>query len=404
MRVLIVLESEFPPDVRVEHEMNALVEAGHEVDVACASRRISPQAERAGNSWIFRVPMSSFIHKSSVGCLRFPIYFRFWRKFIFGLLRKNNYDAIHICDLPLARIGIEAKHEFNLKFILDLHENWPALVQYAPHTRTLAGRLLSSNRQWKAYEKRVLPEADIVITVIEEARDRILSLGGAGDKVIIVSNTVDITNLKIAPAKKERDDFLLFYAGGINRHRGIQVVLEAIACLKMQNVKLDFHVVGSGSYRKHLESLATELGIGDRVAFLGHRPFDEMIGMLSAADAAIIPHLRTANNDAASPNKLYQYMYLRKPVISSDCTSLNRIINETGSGFIYRDSSPTDLASLLVKLIKERDLLEEKGEKGRRAVLTRYNWNIDKERLITAYNKLGNYLPGNMTPGSNSVP
>ena len=65
------------------------------------------------------------------------------------------------------------------------------------------------------------------------------------------------------------------------------------------------------------------------VNFWGHKPFNEMLEILAESDAAIIPHIRTENNDASSPNKLYQYMYLNKPIISSDCTSLKRIINET---------------------------------------------------------------------------
>jgi len=110
-----------------------------------------------------------------------------------------------------------------------------------------------------------------------------------------------------------------------------------------------------------------------------------MLKMLAEADAAIIPHLRTENNDASSPNKLYQYMYLKIPVISSDCSSLKRIIGETDAGFVYRNDSPADLASLLAKLYDDRQLLEEKGINGRKAVLSKYNWNSDKERLINAY-------------------
>ena len=84
-----------------------------------------------------------------------------------------------------------------------------------------------------------------------------------------------------------------------------------------------------------------------------------MLEIMAESDVAIIPHLRTDNNDASSPNKLYQYMYLNKPIISSDCTSLKRIINETKTGFIYRNDSPEDLALLIEKLHKNRSLLND---------------------------------------------
>jgi len=39
MKILMILESEFPPDVRVENEIVALTEAGHEVHLACSTRK-----------------------------------------------------------------------------------------------------------------------------------------------------------------------------------------------------------------------------------------------------------------------------------------------------------------------------------------------------------------------------
>ena len=42
MKILMILESEFPPDVRVENEMLALTEAGHEVHLACSTRKNRP--------------------------------------------------------------------------------------------------------------------------------------------------------------------------------------------------------------------------------------------------------------------------------------------------------------------------------------------------------------------------
>jgi len=136
-------------------------------------------------------------------------------------------------------------------------------------------------------------------------------------------------------------------------------------------------------------ALSENKGVAHLTEFHGHKPFNEMIGILAGADAAIIPHLRNDNNDASSPNKLYQYMYLNKPVISSNCTSLERIITETDTGFIYRHDSPDELAALLERIVVSGELLEEKGKNGRKAVLEKYNWKYDSERLLKAYSRLG---------------
>ena len=381
----MVLESEFPPDVRVENEILALSEAGHEVHLACSTRKNRPQKELFGKAVIHRKTITPFIYKSSVGCLKFPFYFNFWRSFIFNLIANEKFDAIHIHDLPLSKVGVEVKRRFNIPLIIDLHENWPALIKTAPHIQTFPGRLLSSNRQWIEYERKMLPGADSIITVIEEAADRVIRLGIEPGKIYMVSNTINFENLSIIVKKIETGAFTIFYGGAINRHRGLQIALKAIKICIGKNIDVRLWIVGDGSFRKQLEELSDTLNIKSHVHFFGQKPFHEMLEILAESDVAIIPHLRTDNNDASSPNKLYQYMYLNKPIISSDCTSLKRIINETHTGFIYKNDSFDDLAVLLQKLYNDRNLLNDLEGNGRRAVVEKYNWNTDSKRLVELY-------------------
>lgn len=388
MKILMILESEFPPDVRVENEMLALTEAGHEVHLACSTRKNLPEKEPFGKIIIHRKWMSSFIYKSSVGCLKFPFYFNFWRSFLFAICSEEKFEVVQVNDLPLGTIGVEIKKKFNTRLVIDLHENWPALLKTAVHTQTILGRLLSSNKQWVEYEKRMLPHSDRIITIIEEARERVIGLGIDPEKISIVSNTVNYENLKIREGVKNKDFFTIFYGGAINRHRGLQLVLEAVRMCALKNMQVRLWIVGDGSFRKDLETIAKKLNITSYVLFWGHKPFNEMLEILTDSDVALIPHIRTDNNDASSPNKLYQYMYLNVPIISSDCISLKRIINETQTGFIYKHDSPKDLFLLIEKLYKERNFLENISGNGRKAVLEKYNWNIDKIRLINAYKDL----------------
>jgi glycosyltransferase involved in cell wall biosynthesis len=388
MKILMILESEFPPDVRVENEILALAEAGHNVHLACSTRKNRPGYEQLGSSIIHRKAMSGFIYKSSVGSLRFPFYFNFWRSFIWGLCKKENFDVVHIHDLPLSIIGVEVKRKFNTRLIIDLHENWPALLKTAAHIQTIPGRLLSSNEQWVRYERKMLAEADKVITIIEEARDRVEALGINREKICMVSNTINFDNLSVRPTTKDPGTMTLFYGGAINRHRGLQIVLEAIKMCAEKKLNVRLWIVGAGSYRDVLEKLSGVLGINSYVKFWGQKPFQEMLELLAESDAALIPHLRTDNNDASSPNKLYQYMYLNIPVISSDCTSLKRIISATNTGFIYKNDSSEELFLLIGKLYNDREILEEINGNGRKAVLQKYNWNFDKKRLIEAYGEL----------------
>jgi len=388
MKILMVLEWEFPPDVRVENEMLALTEEGYEVHLACSTRKDKSLKETYGKVIIHRKKISAFVYKSSVGCLKFPFYFNFWRKFIFRLFENERFEAIHIHDLPLCAIGMEIKTRYGVPLVIDLHENWPALIRNAVHTRTFAGRLLSSNKQWIKYEQKMLMKADHIITIVEESRERIYSLGIDPEKICLVPNTVNIQNIPTIAVDNKPDSFTVFYGGTINKHRGLQIVFKAIKKLADKNIYVNLWIAGDGSYKKELEELSYLLNIDPNITFFGHKPFNEMLKLLAVCDIAIIPHLRTENNDASSPNKLFQYMYLEKPVISSNCNSLKRIIKETGAGFVYQHDSPDDLASLIEKLVNDRGLFENTGKNGKRAVLQKYNWKNDKSRLINLYRLL----------------
>ncbi|NLN31138.1 MAG: glycosyltransferase family 4 protein [Bacteroidales bacterium] len=387
MKILMLLENDYEKDLRVKREVQALHEAGFEVTVAAISHDKDFPPEKRENCILYKKKIPSLIYKSSAGALKFPFYFNFWRRYISEITRDDPADIIHVNDLPLSRVGVELKRQEQIKLVLDLHENWPGLLRNAQHTRTLAGRLVSSDRQWVKYEKEMLQEADLVITVVEEARDRVAALMDAPEKICIVSNTIDTESIAFFERKKNKD-FTLFYGGAINKHRGLQIVTEAVKILKDKNILISLQIAGTGSYQKALEKEIEKNDLSSRIVFHGFKPLNNMLEMLSHADAAIIPHLRNDNNDATIPNKLFQYMFTATPVVSSDCIPLKRIILETGAGYIYRHDSPSELASLLEQLCHNRDLPDEKGKKGREAVLARYNWNYDRKQLVDAYKKL----------------
>ena len=136
MKILMVLDREFPPDIRVENEIEALSGTGHEIHLACYTRQNRPQFEKKDKLIIHRKKISTFLYKSSVAALIFPFYFLFWKKFLKKILTKEKFDAIHIHDLPLVAVGIKMKKQFLVSITADLHENWPAYLRIARHTKT----------------------------------------------------------------------------------------------------------------------------------------------------------------------------------------------------------------------------------------------------------------------------
>ena len=381
----MVLEHNYPPDIRVEKEIRSLLNAGHQILLACATRTGSGGEEEVDSLTIIRKRMSTFIYKSSVGCLKFPFYFNFWRKFLKKILLTHTVDALHIHDLPLAKLAWEIKKNKGIPFVLDCHENYPYMLESSAHTQTFLGRLLSSTKQWLKYEKMMLRYADVVFTVIDEQKDRFLKMGLDEQKVFIVSNTPEL--LEIETDNRKDADFVFVYAGNVYGSKGMEVMIKGFKVAADNIPQAKLWIVGdikkwNDRYQvinKEDESL---------IKCWGWQTLDNLYRLIAQADAALLPHLKNRNSDFVIPNKLFQYMMAGKPVIASNCNPIQRILKETEAGLIYRFDDYQDLADKMTKLYQDRHNIRAMGEKGKKAVFKKYNWSAAEKELLTAYNKL----------------
>jgi glycosyltransferase involved in cell wall biosynthesis len=386
MKILMILDREFPFDLRVENEIEALQYKGHEIHLACFTRKNRRSVEKTGDLTIHRAPISDFIYKSSVGALTFSFYFNFWRKFLYQILKREKFDVIHVHDLPLVRVGIELKNKYNIPLVADLHENWPAYLRISQHTQSIMGKILSPNKKWISYEREILQNVDRIIVVVKEAMNRLVKLNLNEEKIYIVSNTFNIKHFKIKIPRRSSGEIVLFYAGGITYHRGIQTVIKALSLTKHSVPNIRFWILGEGSYQLELIKLSKQMELDEYIIFYGWQPYEKMIEFLAKADFAVIPHLKSEHTDSTIPNKLFQYMYAEKPVITSNCGPIERIICETNSGYVYTADKYTELADILASLSKEKS--KELGRNGKLWVKKKYNWGNDSRVLINVYENL----------------
>ena len=382
----MVLDHEFPPDIRVENEIQSLHEEGHLVHIACYTQKGREKVEVTNNCTIHRKPISRLIHKSSVGALRFPFYFNFWRKFLGEISEKESFDAIHVHDLPLAQVGYEFSKKHNTKLTLDLHENWPALLRVATHTQSVLGRFLSVNKQWEKYEIAYCKLADNVIVVVEEAKERLINSGIAGDKITVVSNTLNLTHFQLPKTKPDPEFITLLYAGGINKHRGLQYVIQGLKHVDDLPKPVRLWILGAGSYVDELIELAKKEGVEDKVFFEGWKDYKEMQTFFGKSDYCLIPHVKNDHTDSTIPHKIFQYMYAGKPMLVSDCAPLKRIVEETYSGLVYQFDNPEEFADKLKKLVHSNEYhTKDFVESNRKQVIDLYNWRIDSAKLNALY-------------------
>lgn len=387
-KILMTLESNFPHDERVEKEAYSLLNAGHEVHILCYTKTHEKLYELWDRIHIHRFQISKLLYKSSALSLQFPFYFQKWSKELNQLLSNHAFDMIHIHDLPLISTVLKLQKSHHFKVILDLHENWPVLMKMAAFSSKFPVNLFFSYSKWVDYELKWVPKADGVITVIEEAKERLVKLGVDKDKVEVVSNTINLESFTLPNSNKKSDSFSMVYSGGVNEHRGLQIVLQALSILKKQGVSISLNIVGGGNYMDKLKEMASQMGISDLLIDKGWKSYQEMMEAIITADVLIIPHLKSEHTDATIPNKLFQYMYVQKPLLVSNCKPLQRIVEKENAGLVYKDTDPIDLAEKLQLVYDDYQQYLASSLKNKGRVEEKYNWNVEQGHLYKKYNTL----------------
>jgi glycosyltransferase involved in cell wall biosynthesis len=393
MRIGMVLDTPFPPDPRVANEARSLIAAGHEVYLFCLNLDGPAEVEDWEGICVVRYPMSSFYWKKlRAVILTVGLYNRWLRKRLKQFIDTYRIEALHMHDLPIVGEGLAAAGNAGIPLIADLHENYPAAIRLYAWSNSFLGKLLVNPTAWDAYERHVVPQADRVIVVIDEATKRLPAYGVNLEQVTVVENTVAVDEFEQFPSddlltERLKQRFVVTYTGGFDRHRGLETMIDAAAIARDDILDLQIVLVGRGATEPELKAQARALGVEDIVSFEGWQSFSKFPSYIRGSSVCVIPHLKTEHTDTTIPHKLFHYMLLEKPVVSTDCDPLKRIVDEAAAGLIYPSGDAKALAKALVTL-RDEQLRQKMGQSGRAAVLDRYRWDQTAEKLVALYASL----------------
>lgn len=388
----MLLHSEFPPDIRVENEADSLLRDGHEVHLLCYNYSHRLPVEVIKGMQIHRFDIQQHIAKKSLGFLnQFPLFQWIWLFQIKKLLSQFPFDAIHIHDLPLCCAIHPLRKIFKGKIIADMHENYPYLVASQPYMNTLFAKVFLSRKAWFRKEKKWLKQADSIITVADEMKTRLMQAVPEAKNIVVVPNTLSFSAFLATQQPKPElahrfgGRFVVSYIGGIDSVRGVELLLESVCLLKGAIPNLLILLVGDGTLVPQLKEMVSRLLINDYVQFEGWQPAKFIQAYIEQSMICAIPHLRSVQTDYSSPNKIFQYMYFGKPVITSNCISLEKLITETKAGLVFEDKNVMDLAEKIKQLFDNPSLSKDLGENGRQAVNQHYNWDATCQPLLDLY-------------------
>ena len=389
-KILMISQSVFPPDIRLEKEIRSLSRVGFKIAVLC-------NQYNKENNWDFpfcEIYRIGAIFKSIKmnRIINFPLFLN--PRYLFAMLKLMivfRPDYIHGHDLPMAPLAIIYGKLFGKRIIFDMHENYPQALKSFDKKGLL--NFVFKNYHFALFlEKFIIRTVDYIIVVIDENRDRLIKQGVSPDRIILVSNTYDIEcyslyceNLQAKELYRNR--FLIIYTGGVSPERDLDTPIKSLNELKKIIPELILLIIGDGPSVLSLKQLSEKLKVQEFVKFIPWPGDRATAGYIGIADILIVPHPFNDFINTTIPHKLFEYMYNSKPVLVSDAIPLKRIINETHAGEVFKSNDPHDFAQRIIQIKVAKFPY---GFNGRKAVENKYNWENDSRNLINLYTKLEN--------------
>ncbi len=194
-----------------------------------------------------------------------------------------------------------------------------------------------------------LQRAARVVSVSEALGEEVARLGISRKRIVVAHNGVDGEVFALRDRGEVRaklglspDRALVGYVGNLAREKGPDVLVEAMAKLVQRSARaVDLAIIGAGAVEPELRARAGELGISDRVRFLGRRVHDEVPQWISAFDVLCLPSRREG-----CPNVVLEALASGRPVVASAVGGVPELLRKD-NGILVPAEQPAALAEAL---------------------------------------------------------
>jgi D-inositol-3-phosphate glycosyltransferase len=241
----------------------------------------------------------------------------------------------------------------------------------------------------------------LVVSTVAEGDELRRAYGIRPDRLAVVTPGVDLLAFQPQPKAMARllvghpENRLFVFAGRLERLKGVELVLRAMALLTAEgrhsDVKLlvlgeDSHV-GGESEKARLQALAREIGVGDRIDFQGSVPQPRLATYYAAAEGALMPSYNESFGLAG-----LEAQACGTAVVASREAGLASVLRDGVSGFLVDRQEPEDYAGYMGRLLDEPGLAKRLGRNGRR-MAERFSWQRTAGDLLGRFRLLAGDRP-----------
>jgi len=303
-----------------------------------------------------------------------------WEPFISWAVRRNEFDIVHAHTPSWCAVaGRRLADALHCPLVYEVRGFWELTAEVEAPSSSSNG---DEAKSWQEQEFAAASSADAVITLGETMREELVRRGLPRDRIHVIANGVDVKTFAPADKKDERlvselavgRSFVIGYATSVRALEGISTVLQALSKLGKCQRDVTFVLLGDGSDLDRLKAEAEELGVSQRVRFLGRVHHRDVPRYYSAFDAFVVPRVDASVCRIVTPLKPLEAMAAGLPLVVSDLPALTEVLDDGRAGISFRAEDPDDLAAKISYLIDNEAQRKEMGRSGRRWVCGARQW------------------------------
>ena len=231
-------------------------------------------------------------------------------------------------------------------------------------------------------DRLIFPFLDSVAPLSEDLYKPLTKLPGLARKLQFIRNGVDLSEISGSDAvhqdlreKKNNGKFILGYIGQLIPRKGLDTLFHALG--KVKKLDWELYLVGDGQQRQEIKDLSMQLGISDRIHFMGFR--QDRLNFLRGFDMFVLP-----SRLEGIPRCLMEAMGAGVPVIASNIPGCNDLIENNATGLLFEVENSTMLANAIEKMANAPELRKELAQRA----MIHVNEHYSATRMAKEYEQL----------------
>jgi phosphatidylinositol alpha-1,6-mannosyltransferase len=297
------------------------------------------------------------------------------------LIVKERIDIVHCGDfLPAGAIGLILKKLLGIPYVYYVHgegNTWFQQFRFQPKFR-----------------KIVLRNAERIVAACTYAEEGVKrDLNGGYEKVFKITPGVDYKNFN--PKWKDTELLrelglegkkVILTVGRLVERKGQDSVISAMPKILADVPDAVYLVGGRGPYEERLRSLAAELNLENHVTFLGFVPQGKLFNLYSICDVFVMINRETIQDGPEGFGMVFtEASAAGKPVVAGKSGGTEDSVLEGITGYRVDPMNVDEIASCIIKILKDEQLRRTLGRNGREWVERTFDWR-EKSRELEKLN------------------